>query len=181
MVNANEWLNQKIPKNQRAQITQLSIYKHCQIGHTTHNNGCNYCNNRNQNSDSAAPNYQFYNTTLEGELDLNDFVNLQQLYICDQHQDLNLKTDKCKSLTRLVIYNFQSVKIILYTQRLVGDLAFEKILDYQIAITKNKLMWLDLLIYYQQEVLQNDNTFFRKELEKAKNELSNVLTIEEIT
>ncbi|CAG8805187.1 23548_t:CDS:2, partial [Dentiscutata erythropus] len=157
----HEWLNQKIPKSQREQTTQLRIYRYCRSGHTTYYNGCNNCNNRNQDPHSGPPIYQFYNTILEGDLDLGDFVNLQQLYIYgvqNQNQDLNLKIDKCNSLTRLEIHNTQSVNIIRKTQ----DLSF------------------DLLIDTQQEVLQNDGTFSRKQLEKVKNKLSNVLTIEGI-
>ncbi|CAG8514228.1 230_t:CDS:2 [Dentiscutata heterogama] len=193
MVNASEWLNQKIPKDQRAQATQLRIYRQCQSGHTKYYNGCNYCNNRNQNPHSGPPSYQFYNTILEGDLDLGDFVNLQQLYIYgvgqgrNQQQILNLNIDKCNSLTRLEIHNTQSVNIIRNTQGLSDlKLAIEETnLEYQIAVTKSKLnedhqLWLDLLLDTQQEALQNDSTFSRKQLEKVKNKLSNVLTTEEI-
>ncbi|CAG8815370.1 1038_t:CDS:2, partial [Gigaspora rosea] len=66
MVNANKWLDEKIPKNQRAQATLLQIYRQCQNGHSTYQNG---------------------------ELDVNDFVNLQNLYFssCGQGQDQQQK------------------------------------------------------------------------------------------
>ncbi|CAG8546734.1 2866_t:CDS:1 [Scutellospora calospora] len=115
MVNANEWLNEKIPVNQRAQATSLYIYRQCQSGHTVHQNNCNNCVNK--NNCSTAPTFQFYNTVLEGELDLNDFVNLQQLSICgtgqgqDQQQKLtSLKIDKCNKLDRLTI-NFNNTSL----------------------------------------------------------------------
>ncbi|KAF0504376.1 hypothetical protein F8M41_019552 [Gigaspora margarita] len=109
MVNANEWLDEKIPENRRAQATHLQIYRQCPSGHATYKNGCNYCNNRNPNNYSSPPNYH---TLLEGELNLNDFVNLQCLYVCgtgqgqDQQQKLtNLKIDKCNRLMYLQFNN----------------------------------------------------------------------------
>ncbi|CAG8755269.1 12595_t:CDS:1, partial [Dentiscutata erythropus] len=73
----------------------------------------------------------------------------------------------------------------------LGDLklAVKKIeeenLENRVSVTKSKLnedhqSWLDLLLDTQQEVLQNESTFARKQLEKVKNKLSNVLTAEEI-
>ncbi|CAG8744110.1 16209_t:CDS:1 [Gigaspora rosea] len=224
MVNANEWLDEKIPKNQRAQATQLHIYRQCQNGHTTYQNGCSYCNNRNPNNYTSPPQYQFYNTLLEGELDLNDFVNLQYLYVygCGQGQDqqqklTNLKIDKCNKLIYLYFYyppasnitigedkqlitdrnmfKSQVEKLISVIRNIkglnLGDLksAAKKIeeenLEQQVSVTKNKLnedyqLWLDILLETQQEVLQNDSAFARKQLEKVKNRLSNVLTAEEI-
>ncbi|CAG8755266.1 12594_t:CDS:1 [Dentiscutata erythropus] len=224
MVNANEWLNEKIPKDQRAQAAQLHIYKNCQNGHTTYSNGCNYCNNRNKNPHSGPPNYQFYNTTLEGELDLNDFVNLQYLYLHgtgqgqkQQQMITNLKIDKCNKLIYLQIWNTpaSNIKVGEYKQLIadcnrlksqveeltsvirnikgsnVGDLKLaakkveEKNLENQVSVTKSKLnedyqLWVDLLLDTQQEVLQNDNAFARKQLEKVKKRLSSVLTAEEI-
>ncbi|RIB06631.1 hypothetical protein C2G38_2115677 [Gigaspora rosea] len=61
----------------------------------------------------------------------------------------------------------------------------EEILEHQISVTKSKLnedyqLWLDILLETQQEVLQNDNAFARKQLEKIKKRLSTVLTVEEI-
>ena len=44
MVDANKWLDAKIPKNQRTQATQIIIYRHCQANHTTYRDNCNYCN-----------------------------------------------------------------------------------------------------------------------------------------
>ncbi|RIA99885.1 hypothetical protein C2G38_2216618 [Gigaspora rosea] len=122
MVNANKWLDEKIPKNQRAQATLLQICRQCQGGHTTYQNGCSYCNNRNRNPNNHLnpPQYQFYNTLLEGELDLNDFVNLQYLYVngCGQGQDqqqklTNLKIDKCNKLMYLRFDNTPSSNITI--------------------------------------------------------------------
>ncbi|CAG8621630.1 29513_t:CDS:1 [Gigaspora margarita] len=222
MVNANEWLNEKIPKHQRAQATNLTIYRQCQNGHTTYKNGWHYCNNK--NNISNPPQYQFYSTLLEGELDLNDFVNLQYLYIYgagpgqDQQQKLtNLKIDKCNKLISLQCNNPPISKIAIgETKQLIADrnrlksqvekltsairnikgfnpgdlkLVAKKIeeenLEHQVSVTKNKFdedfkLWLDILLETQQEVLQNDNTFARKQLEKIKKRLSTVLTAEEI-
>ncbi|CAG8700245.1 5640_t:CDS:1 [Cetraspora pellucida] len=258
MVNASEWLNQKIPKNQRAQATSLYIYVQCQSGHNVnaYNYNCTYCTNPNQyqNNNSTPPTYQFYNVILESELNLNDFINLQQLFIQgngqQQHKLTNLKIDKCNKLTTLTItyttlnnlnikensalqnvnltYNqlghlslcsepkYQNLnlgynqKIVFdsddkskdQVKRLIGairkvkstgivDLKLvakkieEEILEYQLAVTKDKLSkdnqsWLELLLETQEEVLQNDNTFARKLLEKVKKQLSDVLTAEEI-
>ncbi|CAG8816888.1 26612_t:CDS:1 [Gigaspora margarita] len=112
MVNANEWLNAKIPLDQRTRVTHLHIYKECQSGHVTHHDGCYYCNGKIPSQYSGPQQYQFYSTVLEGELDLNDFVNLQQLYIIstgqdqDQQQQLtDLRIDKCNKLTDLQISN----------------------------------------------------------------------------
>ncbi|KAF0472442.1 hypothetical protein F8M41_025014 [Gigaspora margarita] len=218
MVNANEWLNEKIPKLQRAQATHLTIYRQCQSGHTTYQNSCNYC--KNTNNVSSPPQYQFYNVILEGELDLNDFANLQCLYVNgagpgqDQQQKLtNLKIDKCNKLIQLQFNNTPFSKIMeqLFTDRdrlksqvekltniirniksfSLGDIkaATKKMqeanLEYQVVIIKSKLtedyQWLlENLLEAQQEVLQNDNTFARKQLEKVKKRLSNVITAEEI-
>ncbi|CAG8794539.1 2303_t:CDS:1 [Gigaspora margarita] len=110
MVNANEWLNENIPKNQRAQATSLIIYRQCYSGHTTYQNSCYYCSNRNKKNSLGPPSYLFYDTLLQGELDLNDFINLQSLHIHgngygqDQQQKLtSLKIDKCNKLTTLYI------------------------------------------------------------------------------
>ncbi|KAF0504375.1 hypothetical protein F8M41_019551 [Gigaspora margarita] len=237
MVNANEWLDEKIPKNQRARATHLQIYRQCQNGHATYQNGCNYCNNRNQNNHSEPPRYQFFNTLLEGELDLKDFVNLQYLYVYgtgrgqDQQQKLtSLKIDKCKNLINLY-FNYPTASLTIkkdnedkqqiidcnrfksQVEKLIsvirnvkgfnlGDLKStvktieEENLVHQILITKSKFnedyqllkselnedyqLWLDILLETLQEVLHNDNAFARKQLEKVKDRLSNVLTAEEI-
>ncbi|CAG8651734.1 hypothetical protein C2G38_2046639 [Gigaspora rosea] len=218
MVNANEWLDEKILKNQRAQVTHLYIYGQCQYNHTTYQNGCNCCNNR--NNVSNPPQYQFYNAILEGELDLNDFANLQYLYVYgagpgqDQQQKLtNLKIDKCNKLFQLQFNNppFSKImeQIITDRNRLksqvekltsiirnikgfsLGDIKAankkmqEENLEYQVVVIKSKLtedcqLLLETLLETQQEVLQNDNIFARKQLEKFKKRLSNVINAEKI-
>ncbi|KAF0544040.1 hypothetical protein F8M41_003142 [Gigaspora margarita] len=172
MVNANEWLNKKIPADQREQATSLYVYCKCQCAYqknlpadnkpsfgfgsnTIQPSGlkfggglgfkppvqttapplfgsgvpskvsglfeataaspfdgsefavCQHCNNRDQNNYPSAPDYIFY-VNLEGELDLNDFVNLNVLCIegigQDQQQKLtSLKIDKCINLTQIKI------------------------------------------------------------------------------
>ncbi|KAF0520296.1 hypothetical protein F8M41_016424 [Gigaspora margarita] len=135
-------------------------------------------------------------TLLEGELDLKDFVNLQYLYVYgagpgqDQQQKLtNLKIDKCNKLTSLQCNNPPISKITVgENKQLITDLAKkieEENLEHQVSVTKSKFnedykLWLDILLETQQEVLQNDNTFARKQLEKIKKRLSTVLTTEEI-
>ncbi|CAG8528043.1 8376_t:CDS:1 [Dentiscutata erythropus] len=217
MVNANEWLDEKIPKDQRAQATFLYVYRFCQSGHSTHNNDCSNCNNRNQNSHTNAPNYQFYNTILEGELDLNEFVNLQHLYIYgtgwgqDQQQMITCLTiNKCNKLIDLQLkYAYISDITFGEDKRLksqveklasivrnikgtnLGDLKLtvkkfeDENLEYEIAAIKSKLtedcqLLLETLLEAQQEVLQNDNAFARKQLEKIKKRLSNVITAEKV-
>ncbi|CAG8639098.1 5274_t:CDS:2 [Dentiscutata heterogama] len=204
MVNASEWLNEKIPKDQRAQATQLHIYRQCQSGHTSYYNGCTYCSNRNQNSHSGPPNYSFYNIILEGELDLNGFVNLHQLYICgagqsqdQQHTITNLKIDKCNKLTYLQIWDIPISNITIgeneqlitdcnrlksQVEELTGVIRNTKGLnlgDLKLAAKKVEEKNLEKS-NTQQEVLQNDNAFARKQLEKVKRRLSSVLTAEEI-
>ncbi|KAF0472435.1 hypothetical protein F8M41_025007 [Gigaspora margarita] len=214
MVNANEWLNEKIPMNQRAQATGLWIYRQCQRGHTTYQNGCNYCIDK--NNTLISPQYQFHSTLLEGELDLNDFINLQSLDINGGQQNLtSLKIDKCNKLTSLRINNDNNpVSILskpLITDRDRSKVQVEKLtniirnikglglsdiklatkkmeeenLEYQVTVIKSKLtedcqLWLETLLEAQREVLQNDNAFARKQLEKIKKRLSNELTAEKI-
>ncbi|CAG8690812.1 24246_t:CDS:1 [Gigaspora margarita] len=223
MVDANLWLNAKIPKHQRAQITLLHIYRQCQSGHTIYYDDCNYCNyqnNHQSNQYNQYNNYTYYGAFfLEGELDLDDFINLQELRIygtgTDQgEQKLNLKIDKCSKLTHLMINNAPVSNFIIgEDKRLINrltnqvekltsivrdikgfnirdiKLAAKKIeeenLKYQISVIKSKLtedcqLLLEILLETQQEVLQNDSTFARKQLEKVKKRLSNVLTAEEI-
>ncbi|CAG8707662.1 41430_t:CDS:1 [Gigaspora margarita] len=224
MVNANKWLDEKIPKNERAQAAYLFIYRQCKNGHTPYQNGCNYCNNINPNNTSQPPTYQFYNTLLEGELDLNDFVNLQHLQVGgtgpgqDQQQKLiNLKIDKCNNLRYLQIDKFPFSKIAVgenkqlitdhnrlknQVEKLtsiirnirgfsIGEIKAatkkmqEEKLEYQVAVIKSKLtedcqLLLETLLEVQQEVLQNDSNFARKQLEKFKKRLSNEITAEEI-
>ncbi|CAG8802142.1 21971_t:CDS:1 [Gigaspora margarita] len=239
MVNANEWLNANIPENQRAQAKNLYIHRR------------NY-----QTKITKHPNYHFDNIFLEGELNLDDFVNLQKLSIegigqgLDEQQKLTgLKIDKCKELTSLTInyttltqlnirentilqdVNLKGNKLghlslnnkvkyqnfdLSNNQQLIFDddrlksqverlislirnvkstnfndlkLEMKKIeeenFEYQLAVTKNRLSeekrsLLEILLETQQEVLQNDNTFARKLLEKVKKDLSDVLTAEEI-
>ncbi|CAG8792726.1 29288_t:CDS:1 [Gigaspora margarita] len=214
MVNANEWLNEKIPMNQRAQATGLWIYRQCQRGHTTYQNGCNYCNEK--NNTSVIPQYQFHSTLLEGELDLNDFINLQSLHINGGQQKLtSLKIDKCNKLTSIRINN-DNTPVSILSKPLITDrdrskdqvekltniirnikglglsdikLAAKKMeeenLEYQVTVIRSKLtedcqLWLETLLEAQQEVLQNDNAFARKQLEKIKKRLSNELTAEKI-
>ncbi|KAF0504374.1 hypothetical protein F8M41_019550 [Gigaspora margarita] len=225
MVDANLWLDAKIPKHQRAQTTLLYIYRQCQGGHTTYYDDCNYCNyqnnQRNQYNNTRPPTFKIYGAFfLEGELDLDDFINLQGLYINGTGEDqgkqqkLNLKIDKCSKLTNLQINNApvsnfiigedkrlinrlknQVEKLTSIVRDLKGfnirdiKLAAKKIeeenLKYQIFVIKSKLtedcqLLLEILLETQQEVLQNDSAFARKQLEKVKKRLSNVLTVEEI-
>ncbi|CAG8440159.1 9302_t:CDS:1 [Scutellospora calospora] len=208
MVNAKEWLNEKIPVNQRAKAISLYIYKQCQSGHTVYQNNCNYCASK--NNIYAAPNFLFYNTTLEGELDLKDFVNLQQLYICGTGQDQNqqqkltrLWIDKCNKLNRLQIkFNnttfydlFVREKIFNYNLLIRGlkrahldDLELEKkkleekkvVNQLANKVNEDNQLWLEFLLETQQEVLQNDNAFARKQLKKVEERLSKELTAKEI-
>ncbi|RIB26261.1 hypothetical protein C2G38_2065374, partial [Gigaspora rosea] len=158
------------------------------------------------------------------ELDLNDFVNLQFLFVHgsgpdqDQQQKLiNLKIDKCNNLKHIQFNNLPFSKITVgenkqlitdhnrlknHVEKLIsiirnlggfslGDIKAatkkmqEENLEYQVAVIKSKLtedcqLLLETLLEAQQEVLQNDNTFARNQLEKFKKRLSNEITAEEI-
>ncbi|KAF0472438.1 hypothetical protein F8M41_025010 [Gigaspora margarita] len=151
----------------------------------TYQNGCNYCNIINPNNNSKPPTYQFYNTLLEGELDLNDFVNLQHLHVGgtgpgqDQQQKLKNQVEKLTSIIRN-IRGFSIGDIKAATKKMQ-----EEKLEYQVAVIKSKLtedcqLLLETLLEAQQEVLQNDSTFARNQLEKFKKRLSNEITAEEI-
>ncbi|CAG8573957.1 9396_t:CDS:1 [Scutellospora calospora] len=102
-MNANEWLNKKIPINQRTRATSLYINgQRSKCDHSDFTPGCKYCSNCSQINYRIAPTFEFYNT-------LNDFVNLQQLSIIGTKQDeqqklTSLKIDKCNKLTNLTIY-----------------------------------------------------------------------------
>src|ERR1044072_1290371 len=91
-VNAQTWLNGKFP-NQEAKnkVNQLFIY--LQNG-TDNNGGQNYC---------------FYNTQLEGELNLSDFVNLNYCLIngsSNHHKLSSLKLNNCSKLNNFYLqYN----------------------------------------------------------------------------
>ncbi|CAG8510159.1 14894_t:CDS:1 [Cetraspora pellucida] len=111
MVDANEWLNEKILEDQRAQVTTLHFYRQCQSGHNrlADSYRCNYCYQNYQTSNPDHSTYKFYKTILKGELNLNSYINLQDLYIQGgsdeggQQRLTNLKIDKCNKLTTLTI------------------------------------------------------------------------------
>ena len=76
------------------------------------NNNYNYGYNYNNQPPSTC---YFYNTLLEGELDLGDFINLEKLSISgiggghNQQQELtNLKINNCTKLVNLTI-NFTTL------------------------------------------------------------------------
>ncbi|KAF0522639.1 hypothetical protein F8M41_015475 [Gigaspora margarita] len=125
MVNANEWLNNKIPADERKQAEHLYVYSKCQcinpfqpVNYQSTTSAkpsasvsefrCQRCDD-DQDNQSYAPNYEFYSSILEGELDLNDFVNLRKLHIIgakdeDMQQKLTtLKVDNCAKLTDITI------------------------------------------------------------------------------
>ncbi|RIB28689.1 hypothetical protein C2G38_2157295 [Gigaspora rosea] len=267
MVNANEWLNKKIPTDQREQATSLYVYRKCQcteqknltslfkttqpsglfggttaaspfsgfgygsqkiqppepltttaaspcrsfsvavVKPTTGNNynDCQHCSNRDQTNYS---NYRFYNVILEGELDLNDFINLNVLCIEGIGQEQQQKLTSCKPNLRSI--NFIGNKRLIFCdnvlknqiERLTNlilttknvsfiDLKIEtkkvkeENLKCQLDIIKSNLnednkLWLDSLLEAQHEVLHSNSTYARKQLERCKNKLSEVLTVEEI-
>src|ERR1044072_5307216 len=77
MVNAQEWLGKNYPKEERSEITELSI------GHKY----------------------------LEGELGLNDFINLEKVY-CRDNQLINLTLPNyCPNLTKIDCGNNQLAKL----------------------------------------------------------------------
>ncbi|CAG8735880.1 8406_t:CDS:1 [Gigaspora margarita] len=237
MVNANEWFNKKIPAEERERANSLTIYRKCRCGDTKqvyrsdygYYETCQHCNNMEQDNYSTAPNYSFYNVNLEGELNLNDLVNLTELYIegtNDRRQNLtSLKIGKCIKLTTITInyttlglvslgnkptlqsFTFIGNKRLYFCDSIVNnqlerlnnliltkennDLKLEvkkfnkESLEYQLdvaksVLNKNNQLLFESLIESQQEVLHNNNTFARKQLERCKIILSEVLTAEEI-
>ncbi|CAG8819027.1 20458_t:CDS:1 [Cetraspora pellucida] len=120
MANANEWLNRAIPTDKKNQATTLRVYSSYQyrqeldtvlsVGYMKRKSKHNI--NGYQNDYSTPPNYYFCNVILEGELDLNDFVSLQELEIVgteQQQQKLTkLKVDKCIGLISITI-NYTSL------------------------------------------------------------------------
>ena len=107
MVNAQEWLNTNIPDN-RNQVKNLHIYQQ-QNQKTEYRHGYNHTYYDNSPViDTSNQSYTYYNALLEGELDLNEFVNLEQLSIHgidkNQKQQLtNLKINKCVNLNNLSV------------------------------------------------------------------------------
>ncbi|CAG8738696.1 36669_t:CDS:1 [Racocetra persica] len=208
MVNANEWLNNKIPADKRKPITHFNI------------NSCTGC------SSVGTTNINYYGI-LEGELDLNEFVSLKELYITgdgNQQQKLtSLKVDKCTKLTNITI-NFTTLGYLYFGSKpnlvsanfsrnkrlnfcdndlknqvgklttlilITDDLKLEtkkikeKSLEYHLDVIRNGLdkanqLWLESLQDTQEEVLRSNSAYARKQLERCKNGLSEVLTDEEI-
>ncbi|CAG8715125.1 4449_t:CDS:1 [Dentiscutata erythropus] len=113
MVNANEWLDKKIPADEREKATTLCIYhQNCSYRSSQDKRYYTYPTNEEQNNSQSAPHYSFYNVILEGKLDLNNFVNLNELRIegDDQYKDkdrrqklTSLKIDKCTKLAKITI------------------------------------------------------------------------------
>ncbi|CAG8815414.1 15962_t:CDS:1, partial [Racocetra fulgida] len=148
----------------------------------------------------------YKNVILEGELDLNEFGSLKELHIVGsekQQQKLtSLKVDKCTMLTNIKINytilgylylgskpNLVSATLILTKD--VGDLKLEtkkikeKSLEYHLDVTRNSLneenqLWLESLLDAQEEALHSNSAYARKQLERCKKRLSEVLTDEEI-
>ncbi|CAG8606492.1 8231_t:CDS:1 [Funneliformis mosseae] len=91
MTKAQEWLNANVPNiNQRGQIVQLTIYQ--AAGTSVNQNNV----------------FTFYNSNLEDELNLNEFVNLQRLFIQGSNQNqrqalTGLKVNKCLKLNYIQI------------------------------------------------------------------------------
>ncbi|CAG8801177.1 34307_t:CDS:1 [Gigaspora margarita] len=235
MVNANEWLNKKIPAEEREHANSLCIYRKCicgdkkQIYRNNNYEVCQQCNNMDQDNYSNAPKYSFYNVNFEGELNLNDLVNLRELYIEgteDRRQNLtSLRIDKCTKLTKITI-NYTTLGLLslgrkpkLQSTKFIGNkrlnfcdsivknqlerltsliltkenndlkLEIKKIneesLEYHLDVIKSDLdesnrLWVESLIGAQQEVLHNNSAYARKQIERCKKILSEVLTAEEI-
>ncbi|CAG8789802.1 5828_t:CDS:1, partial [Dentiscutata erythropus] len=176
--------------------------------------------------------YCFYNVNLEGELDLNDFVNLNELYIFGVGQDKNklqkltsLMVNKCTKLTKITInyttlgylslgskpklqsVSFTSNRQIYFCDHVLKDQigklnslilskdnsdlkleakkVNEECLEYQLSLAKSNMdesnqLWLESLVDSQKEVLHNNSAYARKQLERCKKILTEVLSAEEI-
>ncbi|CAG8679324.1 1453_t:CDS:1 [Ambispora leptoticha] len=94
MVNAQQWLNSKFPnQDAKRKIKQLYIYA---TNSTDNNNNGNY---------------YFYNVQLEGELNLEEFCNLEYIQIQGNSSNLNnyqkltsLKIANCRKLRTFYLY-----------------------------------------------------------------------------
>ncbi|CAG8483786.1 12846_t:CDS:2 [Gigaspora margarita] len=192
MVNANEWLDEKIPKikEHKQHIFKFTdnikvVMPHIRMAAIILIIEIQII--------IQAPKLSILYTLLEGELNLNDFVNLQCLYVYGsgrgQQQKLtSLKIDKCYKLENLYFRHPSASNITIGEdkQPITDRHRFktakkieEENLEQQVTVIILKedcQLCLDIL----QEILQNNNAFARKQLEKVTNRLSNVLTAEEI-
>ncbi|CAG8731681.1 12432_t:CDS:1, partial [Dentiscutata heterogama] len=141
------------------------------------NNYCQSCNANDQDNYSRAPDYCFYNVILEGELDLNDFINLQILYIEGTEQDkkqqqklTSLKIDKCINLIHVTVNNTTlgclslGIKPKLQSTNFLGN----KQLIFRDNIFKNQVEKLSsLILNTTKNVSLND---LRLEIKKIEEE-----------
>ncbi|CAG8453266.1 5106_t:CDS:1 [Racocetra fulgida] len=177
MVNANEWLNRVISTSKkREQATTLSVYRGDRVGvcwRSYRDAPVEYFDG-NQNNCLIAPNYCFYNVGLEGELDLNDFVSLQELRIegtAQQQQKLtSLKIDKCIVLTKITI-NYTTLgslslgsKPRLQQTNFVGN---KRLIFRDIAL-KDQIETLTSLILPAKSVSLNDLKLVDKKIKEER-------------
>ncbi|CAG8503400.1 13678_t:CDS:2 [Dentiscutata erythropus] len=170
---------QTIPRIEKAQTTYLNISGRCQSGHGVYSDGCYYCKNKNFNNTYTQPQYRFYNTILEGLLNLDDFVNLEQLHIQGNGQDqeqrqklTSLKIDKCNKLTSLTITYTTLTKLNIrenITLKTV-DLSYNQ-LGYLSLNSKMKCESLNLA--YNQQIIFDDDRL-KSQVERLINSIRNV-------
>lgn len=127
MVNAQEWLNNKYPREERAEIRGLLI------------KSAEY-----QNEDvdefplfqiDSIPqeNRNYLDTSLTGELNLTDFVNLEKLIINDQH------------VTKLIINNCANLSILDCSNNYLENLDLTNLSQLKIfSCSSNQIVDLDL-------------------------------------
>ncbi|CAB4397874.1 unnamed protein product [Rhizophagus irregularis] len=119
MVKAQQWINEKFPSREdKDKVKKLCIH----LGEGT--------NKINQS------NYEFFNTTLEGELDLNGFTNLEDLAIWgfwtdELHPITNLKINRCSKLQSLKIDCTSIDKLSLNTNQKITTLIIQGCINLQ--------------------------------------------------
>ncbi|CAG8844752.1 43118_t:CDS:1, partial [Gigaspora margarita] len=106
-----------------------------------------------------------------------NFIGNKRLIFCD-----NILKNQVERLTNLIL---TTKNVSLNDLKIEIKKVKEENLKCQLDITKSNLnednkLWLDSLLEAQHEVLHSNSTYARKQLERCKNKLSEVLTVEEI-
>jgi len=186
MVNAQKWLNTKIPNNQN-QIKSLYIYQRQKQKNisgfsfgsgsiTTH--AATYAYDNNLAIDNKNQPYTYYDTFLEGELDLNDFVNLEQLSISgidkNQKQKLtSLKIDKCVNLNSLSVNYTTLTELDLSNNFRLTNINKDAEINLYVPVIENlskERNQVQFQIKKIVDLVQEENPSFKSEVQKITKE-----------
>ncbi|CAG8715120.1 4448_t:CDS:2 [Dentiscutata erythropus] len=199
MVNANEWLDKKIPADEREKSTALCVYRQICKCSNYHDNRYTHPTDEDQSNPGTAPQYHFYNVILEEELNLNDFVNLNELRIEGTGQDndkvqklTSLKVDNCTKLTKITINNTTLGYLSLGSKPKLqsANFAGNKWLNFCDNVLKNQVgkltsliltkdnsdikleaKKLESLVDSQKDILRNNSAYARKTIEITELEI----------